>query len=279
MTQTRIRRRHGAADGWVAAPMRTGGPRALLGAYGPPALVLVLILAVWELACRLLGVPDYLLVAPTEVIATLIDRWPDALGSATAVTTQEMALGLVFSVVLAFFIAIGLHVSATARRAIYPLLIASQSVPVVVIAPVMAIVFGYTITPKVLVVGLLCFFPVVVGLLDGLSSVDPQLVRMMRTLYGSRWSTFLRVELPSALPSAFSGLRVAATYAPIGAVFGEYSGAEDGLGFLMIQAIPQLETGLVFASILVLTAESIALFLAVSLVERLICPWAREGKN
>ena len=165
---------------------------------------------------------------------------------------------------VALVIAFALHSSRVVRNAIYPLLIGSQAVPVVVIAPVLAIIFGYTITPKLIVVTLICFFPIVVNTIDGLASVDPELLRVMRTLDGNRWATLRRVEAPAALPSIFSGLRIAATYAPIGAVFGEYAGSQNGLGYVMIQAIPQLETALVFAAIFILTAEAILLFIAVS---------------
>jgi len=143
-----------------------------------------------------------------------------------------------------------------------------------VIAPVLTIIFGFTITPKLVVVALVCFFPIVVNAVDGLAAVDPELLRVMRTLDGGRWATFRRVEAPAALPSLFTGLRVAATYAPIGAVFGEFAGSQNGLGYLMLQATPQLETSLVFAAIFILTAEAIVLFVLVTMLERLCCPWA-----
>jgi putative hydroxymethylpyrimidine transport system permease protein len=262
----------------TSAPKRRPVRRTLLR-YLPAALILLVLAGIWEAASHWFGVADYILPSLDQVFSTLGNRWSDTLASATWVTTKEVLLGFALAVAAAFIIALALHSSRTVRNAVYPLLIASQAVPIVVIAPVLAIIFGYTITPKLIVVALLCFFPIVVNLLDGLASVDPQLLRVMRTLYGSRWSTFRRVEFPSALPSTFSGLRIAATYAPIGAVFGEYAGSQNGLGYLMIQAIPQLETDLVFAAIFILTAESIVLFVAVSLIERFVCPWAREGKR
>src|SRR5712691_9466256 len=142
---------------------------------------------------------------------------------------------------------VALHSSATLRTAIYPLLIGSQAVPIVVIAPILAIIFGYSMLPKLIVVAITCFFPIVVSLVDGLSSVDPDLIKVMRTLDGGRLATLWRVEAPGALPSFFSGLRIAAVYAPIGAVFGEFAGSQNGLGYVLIQATPQLATDLVFA--------------------------------
>jgi putative hydroxymethylpyrimidine transport system permease protein len=192
------------------------------------------------------------------------------------VTTQEVVLGVLLAVVVALATALLLHSSSLLRRTIYPLLIASQTVPVVVFAPILAIMFGYGIEPKLVIVALICFFPIVVNTLDGLRSVDPELPRMMRTLDADRWAIFRRVEFPSALPQLFSGARVAVTYAPIGAVFGEWSGSTDGLGFVMLQATPQLRTALVFAAIVVLTAESIALFLLVRLLERVVLEWNRR---
>lgn len=245
----------------------------------PAAGILLVVAGSWEIASHWFGVPDYVLPSLDRIWSTGLDRWSDTMASATWVTTQEVLLGFVLSVVIALVIAFGLHSSRTIRNAVYPLLIGSQAVPIVVVAPVLAIIFGYTITPKLIVVALICFFPIVVSTLDGLESVDPELLRVMRTLDGGRWATLRRVEAPAALPSMFSGLRIAATYAPIGAVFAEYAGSMNGLGYVMIQAIPQLQTDLVFVAIFILTTESILLFVAVSVLERIICPWAREGKR
>jgi putative hydroxymethylpyrimidine transport system permease protein len=245
----------------------------------PAAGILAAIAGVWEAASLWLGVPSYILPSLNSIWSTAISQWHGTLASATGVTTLEVLLGFLLSVVVALVIALALHSSRVLRDAIYPLLIGSQAVPVVVIAPVLAIVFGYTITPKLLVVALICFFPIVVNTIDGLGSVDPELLRVMRTLDGGRWATLMRIEVPAALPSTFSGLRIAATYAPIGAVFGEYAGSQNGLGYVMIQAIPQLETALVFAAIFILTGEAVVLFIAISLLERLVCPWARKGKK
>jgi putative hydroxymethylpyrimidine transport system permease protein len=148
-------------------------------------------------------------------------------------------------------------------------------VPVVVLAPILVILLGYNIKPKLVIVALICFFPIVVNGVDGLRSVDPELPRMMRTLDGSRLAIFRRVEFPSALPSIFSGVRVAATFAAIGAVFAEWSGSTSGLGYIMQSATPSLATARIISAIVLLTAISLALFLLVYLVERLTIPWAR----
>jgi putative hydroxymethylpyrimidine transport system permease protein len=245
----------------------------------PAAGILVAIALIWEAVSHWFGVPDYVLPSLDRIWRTGVSSWSGTLASATWVTTKEVLLGFLLAVVVALALAFALHSSRTLRNAVYPLLIGSQAVPIVVIAPVLAIIFGYTITPKLIVVALICFFPIVVNTIDGLASVDPDLLKVMRTLDGNRWATLRRVEAPAALPSMFSGLRIAATYAPIGAVFGEYAGSQNGLGYVMIQAIPQLETDLVFAAIFILTFEAILLFIAVSVLERITCPWAREGKR
>lgn len=245
-----------------------------------PTLAVIALLAVWwEAASHWFGVPDYILPSLDSIFSTMADEWSGTLASATWVTTEEVLLGFALAIAVAAGLAVILHSSRILRNACYPLLIGSQAVPIVVIAPVLTIIFGFTITPKLVVVALVCFFPVVVNAVDGLAAVDPELLRVMRTLDGGRWAAFRRVEAPAALPSLFTGLRVAATYAPIGAVFGEFAGSQNGLGYLMLQATPQLETPLVFAAIFILTAEAIVLFVAVTMLERLCCPWAREGRQ
>jgi putative hydroxymethylpyrimidine transport system permease protein len=245
----------------------------------PPALVLILVAAVWDLVVHLAHVQDYIFPSLENVFRSLYKNWSSVLGSATWVTFQEMLFGFLISIAVAVIIALSLHSSATLRAAIYPLLIGSQAVPIVVIGPILAIIFGYGITPKLIIVAISCFFPIVVNLVDGLASVDPDLIKVMRTLDGSRLATLFRVEVPSALPSFFSGMRIAAVYAPIGAVFGEYAGSQNGLGYVLIQATPQLNTDLVFAAVLLLTVMSILLFVLLSFLEKICCPWAGKGKK
>ena len=174
-------------------------------------------------------------------------------------------------------LAIVLHMFGPLRRAVYPLLIGSQTIPIVVLAPILVIVLGFGIMPKLVIVALICFFPIVVNGLDGLRSVDDEFIHMMRTLDAGRWAIFKRIEFPGALPAIFSGLRVAATFAAIGAVFGEWSGASAGLGYVIQQATPNLQTARIFAAIVILTLIALALFALVSLLERIFVPWAPRG--
>jgi putative hydroxymethylpyrimidine transport system permease protein len=272
-----------AAD--PARPARPHAPRKrntavrLVRDYGLSLLVVLIVLGVWEAVSRSGSVQDYILPAPDQVLTELWNDWADVLRSATWITFQEMFLGFLIAVASGLGLAMLLHASPILRRAFYPLLIASQTIPIVVLAPILAIIMGYNIGPKLVVVALVCFFPIAINTLDGLRSVDPDYVRMMRTLHGTRWLTFRRIEFPSALPSSFSGMRVAAAFAPVGAVFGEFAGSNDGLGFVMLQAGPQLQTTRVFAAVLLLTVMSIMLVLAVSLSERLVAPWAHQPRR
>jgi len=240
-----------------------------------PLALLTAMVGVWELVVRAAHVPDYLFPAPSAIAASLgSDR--GLLASATLVTVREVVLGYLLAVALALALAVLLHFSDALRRAFLPILVLSQTVPTVLLAPLLAILLGYGITPKLVVVAIVCFFPIVVNTVDGLRSTDAELVQMMRTLHGTRLAIFRRVEAPGALPAVFSGARIAATYAAVGAVFGEWAGSSAGLGFVMLQAQPALLTTRIFAAVLILCALALTLYEVVSLAERLLVPWNRE---
>jgi putative hydroxymethylpyrimidine transport system permease protein len=244
----------------------------------PPLALLAALVGMWELIVRAGHVPDYLFPAPSAVASSLAAD-SGLLGRATLVTVREIVLGYLFAVAVALLIAILLHFSAALRRALLPILVLSQTVPTVLLAPILAILLGYGIEPKLVVVAVVCFFPIVVNAVDGLRSADPELVRMMRTLHGGRLAIFRRVELPGALPAIFSGARIAATYAAVGAVFGEWAGSSAGLGFVILQAQPALETARIFAAVLILSALALCLYAIVTLAERLLVPWQREAHH
>lgn len=250
--------------------------RTILQRFGPPALVVVVTLAVWEILIKILDVPTYIWAPPSLIAQTIGENFGDLLSHA-GVTLMETLVGFLLAVALGLGFGLLIHFSTWSRRSLYPLLIASQSIPTVVLAPVFVLVLGFGLWPKVAVVTLFCFFPIVVGTIDGLSSVDREYIRMMLTLDATRMGIFRRVEFPAALPQIFTGTRVAATYAAIGAVFGEWAGSQSGLGWQMLQAKGRLDTPLVFADIVFITAMALALFGTVSLIERLTIPWARKG--
>jgi ABC-type nitrate/sulfonate/bicarbonate transport system permease component len=248
--------------------MKWAGPLAILG----------LLIGGWELVAQLGHVENYLLPAPSEVASALWnDR--DLLAPDAWVTAREVLLGFALALVVGVALALVLHLSPVLRRAIYPFVVASQAVPVVVIAPILVIWFGFGITPKLIVIALICFFPVVVNTLDGLEGVDGDQVKMMRTLGASRLGLLRRLELPSSLPFLFSGAKVAVAVAVIGAVFGELVGSDAGLGHAIQVGTAQLETARVFAAVLILSLMAIALFGLIAIVERWAVPWARAPRS
>ena len=245
--------------------------------YGSAVALILILLVLWQAAIRLFNVPDYLLPAPTAIVSALGD-W-SILGGATWVTLQEVIYGFAIALVAGVVIAVALHASPLLRRAIYPLLIGSQTVPIIVIGPILVVVLGYNILPKLIIVALICFFPIVVNTLDGLGSVSEDYILMMRTLDASRLAIFRRVEFPACLPMMFTGIRIAVTYAAIGAVVGEWAGSTNGLGYVMLEAEPNLQIARIFAVIVILTGISIVLFTLVSIVQRLVIPWAYTANS
>jgi putative hydroxymethylpyrimidine transport system permease protein len=242
-------------------------------AWGPPLALLALVVAGWEVAARMGWVEDYLLPAPSEVARALVeDR--DVLFPDAWITAQEVLLGFLLAVVVGVGVAVAIHLSLLLRRSLYPIVVASQAVPVVVIAPILVIWFGFGMGPKLIVIALICYFPIVVNTLDGLRAVDRDQVRMLRTLGANRWDVFRRLELPASLPYLFSGAKVAVAVAVIGAVFGELVGSDAGLGHAIQVGMAQLLTARVFAAVLILAAMAIALFTLVAAAERRLIPWA-----
>jgi ABC-type nitrate/sulfonate/bicarbonate transport system permease component len=243
-----------------------------------PLVLLVLATGSWEAMARLGAVEDYLLPAPSEVATALVDD-RHLLLSDTWVTAQEVLIGFALALALGLALAILLHLSPLLRRAVYPLVVASQAVPVIVIAPILVIWFGFGMTPKLIVIALICFFPIVVNTFDGLQSVDRDHVKMLQTLNASRSDVFRYLELPASLPYLFSGARIAVAVAVIGAVFGELVGSDAGLGHAIQIGTAQLLTARVFAAVLILSVMAIALFALISALERWAVPWANRGER
>ncbi|MGH2763702.1 MAG: ABC transporter permease [Thermoleophilaceae bacterium] len=241
------------------------------------ALLLGLFLAAWQGVASLDSVDDLLVASPVETAEALADEI-DLLSDNALVTLSEVLLGLAVAVPLGVLLAVAMHLVRPLRDAAYPLLVASQAIPIVVLAPIFVLAFDYGIGPKVAIVSLICFLPITVNLLDGLRSVPPELLKLMRSLGASRLRSLVSVELPAALPYLFSGLKIAATVSVIGAVFGEWAGADEGLGRLVLLANNQLQTPRVYAGTVLLTLMAVGLFLAVVAAERLACPWNRKDK-
>lgn len=247
-----------------------------------PLLLLLLLLAAWQLAARwevladLFGIEPFLIPAPTEILDSL---WQNRglLADNAWVTLREVVGGFFVALVLGTSCAAVLHMSPLLRRAFYPLVVASQTIPIIVIAPIFVIWFGFGTGPILAVIALICFFPITVNTLDGLATVDPEQRKLMRTLGAGRLQTFTRLEAPTALPYVLSGAKIAVAVAVIGAVFGEWSGASSGLGHLILTANSQLLVPLVFAATLVLSMMAIALFALLALFERRFAWWGEAG--
>ena len=229
----------------------------------------------WQGVASLHSVDDLTLASPVETFHALRDDWSLLIDNA-ATTLVEVVLGLGIATVCGVVFAVAMHLFRPLRDAAYPLLVASQAIPIVVLAPIFVLAFDYGIGPKLAIVALICFFPITVNLLDGLRSVKPDLLKLMRSMGASRARTLRSAELPSALPFLFSGLKVAATVSVIGAVFGEWAGADKGLGRLVLLGNTQLQTPRVYAGIVLLTLMAVALFALVALAERFACPWNRK---
>lgn len=243
-----------------------------------PILLLAALLGAWQLAAAsgamadVLGLESFLVPSPAEVAEALWEN-RSLLAENAWVTLQEIVLGLACALIAGTALAVAMYRSPLLRDAAYPLVVASQAIPIVVIAPILLIWLGFGIGPKVVVVALICFFPVTVNVLDGLRSAAPEAIKMMRSLDASRWQILRRVEGPSALPSFFTGAKIAVVVAPIGAVFGEWVGGSAGLGHLILEDNAKLEVAREFAAVFVLSAIALALIGLVALIERRVVGW------
>jgi ABC-type nitrate/sulfonate/bicarbonate transport system permease component len=243
-----------------------------------PTLLVALLLSAWQLAATngsiasALSIEDFLVPSVSEIASSLWES-RSLLAENAWVTLREILLGFLLAVVVGLGFAVTMRLSDTVRFATYPLIVASQTIPIVVIAPILVIWFGFGILPKLLIITLICFFPIAVAALDGLRSIDPAAIKLMRTLDGSRWQTLYRLEAPAALPYVFSGAKIAVAIAPIGAVFAEWAGSSAGLGHLILQDNAQLETARMFAAVVVLSAIALALFGLLALAERRVVTW------
>jgi len=271
----------GASEAGRERPAARGGAarmRRRLGHIWPPALVLLALVVLWEVLTSALNVSTTVLPGPALVLeATWQDRanlWP-----AMWTTTKEAVLGVALATVVAVLLAVAIDWSRTVRRSFYPLMVTSQTLPIIVLAPLVVIWFGFGTAPKIGLVALFTFFPVAVGTVQGLASSDPDAMALLRTMGASRLQLLLRVRAPSAIPQMFTGLKVGVTYAYVSAIFAEYVGAEQGLGVYMQASKNAFRTELVFGAILVTTLLTLALFVGVALLERAAMPWRRPSQS
>jgi len=244
----------------------------------PPTLIVVAALAVWELYVRVRDVDPRVLPAPIAIVRSSLDDWAN-LKIHTWVTLQETIVGLGLAMAAALVLGVLMDFVPWVRRGLYPILVSSQTIPIVAIAPLVIIWFGFGLLPKVLVVAFYTFFPIVVGLAQGLASTDEDAMNLLRSMRANRWQIFWRARFPSALPQFFTGLRITVTYAVVAAVFAEYVGSFEGLGIYMQQMRNAFRTDLVFGAVIVTMLLTLVLFLLVIIAERLTMPWTRSSRR
>lgn len=245
-----------------------------IGDRSSPVIFMTALIILWQLAVDLGGVARYILPSPTDIVGALIENWAEIMMH-TGVTFYEGITGLLMAVGFSLVMAILMDRFATVKKAVYPILVMSQTVPIIVIAPLIAMWFGFGIAPKIFVVVLVCFFPITVNLIEGLQSVDLELINLVRSMGAAQSQIFGKIKLPSALPYFFSGLKIAATYSIMGAVIGEWLGGKAGLGVYMQRARHAFALDLVFASILVIVVLSVLLFYGITVIQRVVMPWEK----
>ncbi len=247
-------------------------------ALAPPLALLAALIGAWELYADTGTTSSFVLPAPHAIAGALADNL-GLLAANLRPTATEVGFGVLAALALGAVLAVLVHLSPLLRRAVYPLAVGSQAVPVAVIAPLLVFWWGFGVFPKLVVIVLICFFPVLVTTVDGLAAVDPDRIKLLRTLDASRWQAFRFGELPAALPAAISGARIAVTIAVIGAYIAESqtatTGAHAGLGHEINADLTALQTPRAYAAALVLFAFAIACFYALGLAERLLAPWSR----
>jgi len=237
-----------------------------------PAAAIVLVLAAWEGLTRLGAAPSYALPAPTEVALALVQQWPMLMSNAVS-TTVAIVSGFALSVVVGIALAVLISSSRIFEKSLYPLLVGSQAIPKLALAPLFVVWFGFGLLPKVIMTFLIAVFPIVVSTVQGIASVETELEFLSRSMGLSPYRTFRMIRLYRALPSIFAGLKVAITLAVVGAVVGEFVGSDRGLGTLLLRAIGVVNTPLLFAGLIVLTVLAVVLFGLIELLERFAIPW------
>jgi ABC-type nitrate/sulfonate/bicarbonate transport system permease component len=262
----------GGGKGRAAKPARSSLRRHFESAL-PTLLVVASIILFWEFFNVITGEPEYVLPPLHKILATVVDRAGDRFLPASWVTLQEMLLGFAFGVGSGAVLGTLIFHFKTMRRALLPMVISTQAVPVIAIAPLLIMWFGFGMAPKVIVVALVTFFPVAVNTISGLASVERETINLMHSFGANQRKIFFMVRFPAALPFIFAGIKNAAAISAIGAIVGEWVGAHEGLGPVMIAANAGFKTDVVFAAIFYLAFMAIALFLAVGVVERLAIPW------
>ena len=236
-------------------------------------VTLIGLVALWEALTRYYDIPGWILPAPSAIAEAMVE-WRSELVGHTAVTLYETLVGFALSIAISIPLAVAVVYSPLLQNTVYPILLALQSTPKVAIAPLLALWIGFGTLPKVIVVFLVCFFPIIVATASGLTAVPASLMDLIRSLSATQVQTFVKIRFPTAMPHIFVGLKIAITFAVIGAVIGEFVGSENGLGYLILVSTSQSRTPLAFGALVLLTIMSIVLYYGIALIERIVVPWA-----
>jgi NitT/TauT family transport system permease protein len=245
--------------------------RARISAVIYPVMTVIGTLVAWEFATRAFDIPAYLLPAPSRIAVSLAENAALILKHGW-VTTIEIVLGFLLSIVVGVPLALAIFMWPAFSRSVLPLLVSSQAMPKVAVAPLFLVWFGFGLLPKVLIAFLIAFFPIVIGTAVGLASIEQEKIHLARSMGLGAAATFFKIRLPSALPSVFGGLKISITLAVVGAVVGEFVGGDAGLGYLLMVANGNIDTPLLFAGLVALTVQGVVLFFLVELVERVAIP-------
>jgi NitT/TauT family transport system permease protein len=252
--------------------------RARISGILSPILVLLAALMLWEVGVRVFKVPAYILPPPSQIAAVIQEKLP-LLVKHGWVSTTEIVLGFLLSVLVGIPLALATCLWPAFARSVYPLLVSSQAVPKMAVAPLFIVWFGFGLMPKVLIAFLIAFFPIVINTVVGLAAIEPEKIYLARSMGLSGTATFFKIRLPNALPSIFGGLKIAITLAVVGAVVGEFVGGDAGLGYLLMSANGSMDTPLLFAGLVGLTLIGVVLFMAIEIAERFAIPWHASTRN
>lgn len=243
--------------------------------YGASVGFFIFMLVIWEAVVRFLGIAEFILPSPLRIGEALSETsallWEHSLQ-----TIIEVLWGFTLAILAGVILAMLMGLFPIIKKVLYPLLVLSQTIPIMAVAPLLIIWFGYNLLPKVMVVALVCFFPITVSLVEGLEAVDKDIMKLLLAMGASPWQIFKTVQLPGALPSFFAGLKISATYSVMGAVIGEWLGASKGLGVFMTRSMHSFLTAQVFASIVVISLLSLIFFGLISVLGRIVMPWHEQ---
>lgn len=257
---------------------KSGAWLQTMGGYVYPTVFVVIAFIVWWIVTEAGLVAAYILPSPADTWAAFTDNVA-YLWHHTLVTTWETILGFVISVVVGVAVAIVMVYSRTLERTFYPLILFAQVIPKIAIAPLFIVWMGFGPEPKILVAVLMAFFPIVIAGISGLRTIDPEILELTSTMGASRWKTFMKVRFPAALPELLSGMKIAATLAVTGAVVGEFVGANEGLGYVILQANGNVDTAMLFAALIIMSLLGIILFAIILVAERVLVPWHSSRRN